>query len=352
MGAISGRYDGRMIANRRVTIRDVAQAAGVSTTTVSDALSGNGRLPAATRRRVAAVAGRLGYRANPAARSLRGQRVGGIGLYLPDEAGNFAYYLELAAGAASQALAHGLALTLIPRSPDPARLTAFPLDGLAAVDPVSGDPVVRAFSQLGIPVVTCERDLTPGAEHAGRVEGDYRPAMTDLLDHLAGQGALRVALIAPGPETAWGLELRASYQAWCLAQERPELLFDVPFPASPELVHDAAMGALRAAPSADAVVSGIDGGAIGALIAAAEFGRRVPEDLLVASCVDSPALRACSPAITALDLRPDEMGRRLAGLLHSLLDSALPPGTVQVVQARLVVRASTARVPAPVPIPD
>ena len=31
-----------------------------------------------------------------------------------------------------------------------------------------GDPVVRAFSQLGIPVVTGERDLTPGAAHAGR----------------------------------------------------------------------------------------------------------------------------------------------------------------------------------------
>ena len=54
-------------------------------------------------------------------------------------------------------------------------------------------------------------------------------------------------------------------------------------------------------------------------------------------------LRACCPAITALDLRPDEMGRRLAGLLHSLLDSALPHGTVQVVQARLIVRASTSR---------
>ena len=336
-----------MVAKRRVTIRDVAQAAGVSTTTVSDALSGNGRLPATTRRRVAAVAGRLGYRANPAARSLRGRRVGGIGLYLPDEAGNFAYYLELAAGAASQALAHGLALTLIPRSPDPARLTAFPVDGFAAVDPVTGDPVVRAFAQLGIPVVTCERDLTPGAEHAGRVEGDYRPAMTDLLDHLSAQGALRVALIAPGPETAWGLELRAAYQAWCSAQGRAELVFDVPFPASPELVHDAAMRALRADPPSDAVVSGIDGGAIGALIAAAEFGRRVPEDLLVASCVDSPALRACSPAITALDLRPDEMGRRLAGLLHCLLDGALPHGTVQVVQTRLVVRASTSRKPEP-----
>jgi hypothetical protein len=37
------------------------------------------------------------------------------------------------------------------------------------------------------------------------------------------------------------------------------------------------------------------------------------------------------------------MGRRLAGLLHSMLDSVLPPGTVAVAQARPVVRAGTSR---------
>jgi DNA-binding LacI/PurR family transcriptional regulator len=342
MSAMSG-----MPARRRVTIRDVAQAAGVSTTTVSDALSGNGRLPADTRTRVAAVAGRLGYRANPAARSLRSQRVGSIGLYLPEEAGNFAYYLELAAGTASEALAHGMALTLIPPSPEPAKVTAFPLDGVAAVDPVAGDPVVRAFSGLGIPVVTCERDLTPGAEHAGRVEGDYRQAMTALLDHLASQcppgRPPRVALIAPSPETAWGMELRAAYRAWCAAGDRPELLYDVPFACSPELVRAAAVQALRADPAPEAIVSGIDGGAIGALVAAAEAGRRVPNDLLVASCVDSPALRSCTPAITALDLNPDEMGRRLASLLHALLTGTVQAGASEVVHASLVVRESTTR---------
>jgi DNA-binding LacI/PurR family transcriptional regulator len=334
-----------------VTIRDVARAAGVSTTTVSDALSGNGRLPAATRERVAAVAVRLGYRANPAARNLRRQRFGGIGLYLPDNAASFTYYLDLAAAAASEALAHGLALTLIPRCPDrfPVKafpVAAFPVDGIVAVDPVAGDPLVRAFSQLGIPVVTCERDLTPGADHAGCVEGEYRSTMTGLLDHLAGQGAARVALVAPRPQIAWGLELRAAYEAWCAAGSRPSAVYDVPFPCSPEAVRDATVQALRARPAPDAVVSGIDGGAIGALVAAAEIGRRVPEDLLIASCVDSPALRACSPAITALDLQAAEVGRRLAALMHALLEGHLPPGTVQQVPSRLLVRASTRRIAA------
>ncbi|MFC8129420.1 LacI family DNA-binding transcriptional regulator, partial [Streptomyces sp. NPDC057302] len=45
----------------RAGIRDVAAAAGVSITTVSDALNGKGRLPDATRRHVREVAERLGY---------------------------------------------------------------------------------------------------------------------------------------------------------------------------------------------------------------------------------------------------------------------------------------------------
>jgi hypothetical protein len=45
-----------------------------------------------------------------------------------------------------------------------------------------------------------------------------------------------VALIAPGPETAWGLELRAAYQAWCAAWNRAELLYNVPFAATLRLL--------------------------------------------------------------------------------------------------------------------
>lgn len=334
-----------MVVRRRVTIRDVAQAAGVSTTTVSDALSGNGRLPDVTRARVASVAERLGYSASPAARSLRGQRAGAIGLYLPDEAGNYAYYLELAGGAASAALIYGLALTLIPRSDDLARVTGFPMDGVAVIDPADGDPVVRALSGLGIPVVTCERDLTPGAAHAGVIEGDYRPTVTTLLDHLADQGASRVALIAPGPQTAWGLDMRTAYQQWrerAADGSRPDLTYEVPFPPSPELLREATRRAVRATPAPDAVVSGIDGAALGALLAAVDLGLRVPEDMLVASLVDSPALRASTPAITALDLRPADMGRRLATMLHALIEGSVSPGTAELLEPRLILRESTA----------
>jgi DNA-binding LacI/PurR family transcriptional regulator len=333
-------------ARRRVTIRDVARAAGVSTTTVSDALTGNGRLPSATRTRVSEVAESLGYQANPAARSLRGQRSGSIGLYLPNEAGNYAYYLELASGAASEALKHGLALTLIPQASDPARVTGFPMDGVAVIDPAAGDPVVRSLSGLGIPVVTGERDLTPGAAHAGVVQGDYRPVLAELFGHLAAQGAERIALIAPGLETSWGLDMREAYREWRAGAPdgaRPELIYDVPFPPSAERLREATVAAVRATPAPDAVVTGIDGAAVSALLAAIEAGLRVPEDLLIASLVDSPALRGCTPAITALDLVPAEMGRRLATMLNALIDGTIAPGATETIQPRLHLRESTAR---------
>src|SRR4051794_13811840 len=55
----------------RVTLRDVAEQAGVSVTSASEALNGRGRVSAATRAHIEQVAADLGYRPNPSARSLR-----------------------------------------------------------------------------------------------------------------------------------------------------------------------------------------------------------------------------------------------------------------------------------------
>jgi len=71
---------------KRPTIHDVASAAGVSVTTVSDALNGKGRVDPATRKRVAQVVQSLGYRANRHARGLRSRLSGALGLLLPVDA--------------------------------------------------------------------------------------------------------------------------------------------------------------------------------------------------------------------------------------------------------------------------
>jgi DNA-binding LacI/PurR family transcriptional regulator len=106
---------------KRPTIHDVAIAAGVSVTTVSDALNGKGRVDPATRTLVGEVVERLGYRANRHARGLRLGRSAAIGLLLPvdadgrsDAALSVDFYIRLASAAAATTFSHGQALMLPP----------------------------------------------------------------------------------------------------------------------------------------------------------------------------------------------------------------------------------------------
>src|SRR5436305_1797030 len=105
---------------RRVTIRDVADAAGVSISTVSHALSGRRPISTATKERVFAAAAELGYGADPHARALRTGRSGLIGLILrPRDAihGSMAgteTFTRLLGAIATTVLEHKLGLVHVP----------------------------------------------------------------------------------------------------------------------------------------------------------------------------------------------------------------------------------------------
>jgi DNA-binding LacI/PurR family transcriptional regulator len=335
------------VSERRATIRDVARAAGVSTTTVSDALNNRGRLPDATRERVSAVAEQLGYRARAAARALREGRSGQIGLYCPflgEIHGGLAgtgYYMDLAMGAAEASLGRDLALVLLPAGLAPERLAGADVDGLLVADPLRDDPGLRLLAERGATIVTCERDPTPGAAHAGCVRSDHAAALRELLDHLSRAGARRIALVAAGEETDWSAALGAAHRAWCAEHGAPAVRARVPISPRPEYAERATAELLALSRPPDAIVCAPDGGAAAVVRALAAHGRRVPDDVLVASCVDGPAIASADPPVTAIDLQPALAGRRGASLLADLLAGRAAPGTEQQVPTRLVPRPST-----------
>jgi DNA-binding LacI/PurR family transcriptional regulator len=330
-----------------VTIRDVAREAGVSVTTVSDALNDRGRLPDSTRERIREVAARMGYRARASARNLRTGRTGQIALYcsflteVPGGMAGLGYYMALAMGAAEVALAEDLGLVLLPTGLTPERLSAIDVDGLIVADPVMGDDAVQSVTALGLTVVTCERDPTPGAAHAGCVSSDHRAAMRELLEHLAERGARRIGLIAAGDETAWTQELRAEYDAWCAQTSSPQLFERVAVSPEPRYTARATAALLDAPAPADGIICAPDGSAPHALRVIEERGLRVPDDVLLASGVDGPLMTAATPQVTAIDLAPDELGRRAAALLAGILRGDRPAGAEEDLPTRLVVRAST-----------
>lgn len=326
-----------------MSIRDVAHAAGVSTTTVSDALSGRGRLPQATRDRVAKIAAELGYTANPNARWLRSGRTGAVGLYVPESTFGLEYYMRLALGATDEAFTHGLALTLVPTWRSGSDPPALHLDGAVISDPMLGDPMLARLGTLGIPIVTCERDVTPGADHAGLAKGDHRHGITLLLDHLAERGATRIAVLCPGDDTSFGQDIRAAHRDWCAARGVPHLLYGLPFAVRAEHVTHAVGAALASPARPEALIVVPDGGLAPALQALHTAGLSVPDDILLASYVDSSALGAMPVPVTAVDLAPREMGQVAVRLLADLVEGRSEPGQVVDVPVRLMVRSSTSR---------
>ena len=144
----------------RVSIRDVAREAGVSVTTVSHALNGKGRLNAETRKRVREVADRLGYRPNPAARSLVSGHTGLIAAIpsLPRELRvdftEFGFFSELITAATGVAVGRDQALVVSPPGADWFIWDRVPLDGVIVIEALKKEGLFDSIKVMvgGAPV--------------------------------------------------------------------------------------------------------------------------------------------------------------------------------------------------------
>ncbi|SCK32113.1 transcriptional regulator, LacI family [Streptomyces sp. ScaeMP-e48] len=371
------------VTSRTVTLLDVARAAGVSKSTVSDALQGSGRVAKATRERVRAVAEELGYRPNSAARRLRRSSTGAIGLHLPQTATRLDYYMNLAFGAVARAQEEGLDVVLLAPAGGASGRVASRVDGLLVIDPEVGDSAVPGLLDAGVPVVTGERYLGPAAAPSGAVICDNAASLTALLDHVTERGARHPAVLAPAGTSAWATALRATAASWGQEHGVAVALRTVPFAATPQEAEETTLALLRTDPAVDAVICAPDGAAPGVLRAAATAGRTVGTvsdrtagsttsdrtagsptsgrtagsttsgrtgeagahprtPLLVASCVDGTATRSAEPPVTAVDLRPAAYGRACAELLCDILAGRTAPDTVRRHAWALETRASTA----------
>ncbi|MER6988892.1 LacI family DNA-binding transcriptional regulator [Saccharopolyspora hirsuta] len=332
---------------RRVTIRDVAERAGVSISTVSHAFSGSRPISQATRDRIFRAAAELGYDPNPSARSLRTGRSGIIGLILrprfalsgtPDRAETFN---RLVGSVATEMLRRKVGLIHVPDLHDPS-VSSVPMDGCIVAHPYGADEVLAELLRRGVPVVTIEED-PERPEFTWTVRLDYTTVVTALLDHLLDQGAGSIALLTGTEDNAWNRRSRETYLAWCERHgraARTELL-------SEGLSVDDAAATIRpllASPDRpDAVVVDTsDFAAIAAEIAAAE-GIRVPEDLMIASLTDTEHSRSAVPPITAMDLNHERLAENAVELMLSRLAGAETPTEAQVLAPALRVRASTQR---------
>lgn len=330
----------------RSGIKEVARVAGVSVTTVSHALNGKGRLTGETREHVRKVAADLGYRPSNTARNLVSRRTGLLAFVLSPTAGvtkgirDFEYFTQLMLGATTTALELGYALVLTP--PDHGLDSELKVDGAIVVDPARGDPLLKRMRANKVPVVSTGRDLD-APDFRYWVDNDHVSGARSVLDHLQRQGAERIALLTSPADISYTHDTEQAYCDWCEAhgveveirRARGAPTESEGFARATELLN------LPEPP--DAMYATYGRLAFGAAVAADALNVGVPDELkLVMTATESATANTSPVPLTAINLNPDQIGRRAAELLVALVEDtdAKPPAPIP---TRLVARTSTRR---------
>jgi DNA-binding LacI/PurR family transcriptional regulator len=359
--AESVKRDDRRGRSTRPTLATVAEAAGVSRTTASNAFNRPDQMTPQLRERILDTARALGYPGpDPAGRRLRQGRAGAIGVLLTERL-SYAF-----ADSAAVAFLEGLArrcedaaeaMTLIPlpRGKEGANVVREALvDAICVYSMPDGHPAVDAALQRRIPVVVVD---APRLDAATFVGVEDRVGARALADHLTALGHRRVAIITPtvaldGREGRVDEErLRAN--AYHVDRERLEGLregleaagipwLEVPIEEranSQEAGATAARLLLAESPRPTALVATTDLLALGALRGARSLGLEPPADLSVVGFDDIPEAARSQPPLTTIRQPLVEKGSIAGDRLFALLDGTAASDAVLPVE--LIVREST-----------
>ena len=340
---------------QKVTLRDVAAAAGVSAGTASNALNDSPLVRPETRERVLAAARRLAYVPDRKAARLRHGRSECIAVAYGSCSPNFAngtFYGLVVRGITEVLEDHGYTMRLV-RLPDEAapagqrggrrQLSSHDVDGLLVLN-WDDATQVQPLREVGVPLVAVD---VAGA-HLGvpSVDNDDRGGVVSAIDYLVGLGHRRIAFLNGPLDSPFDREALAGYLAAC---DRHGLLIE------PRLLRTshysvasgrAAMAEVLAGGAPPTAVFAVDDeSAAGAMQAIHDAGLRVPDDVSVVGMDDVPLAAALQPALTTVRIDMEELGRRGAEMLLRIVAGESPEPSHVVLPTTLVVRESTAPPP-------
>lgn len=338
---------------KRLTIRDVAKVAGVSTQTVSRVINKHPDVAASTLTRVRAVIQDLGYAPDILARSLIRGRSYTLGVV--------AYGLEfygpsrLLTGIEQQAAELGYSIMLhLVHQPELAdaktlleTLHARRVDGVIWAIPEIGDNRRRAteISAAGPPLVFVNGDPDSVGLPLSAIDNTAIGRMA--TEPLLKGGARKVGIIT-GPADWW--EAQQRLRGWRQALDDFGLTADETLIAagdwSAESGRSAGRELLKSHPNIEAVFASNDQMALGLMFAAHSMGRRLPDDLAVVGVDNIPEAALFWPPLTTVRQRLREAGAAAVCMIDTLIaENREEPVPVRIpstlLQPELIVRAST-----------
>jgi DNA-binding LacI/PurR family transcriptional regulator len=342
---------------RRVRLRDVAERAGVSVGSASQAFGRPELVSEEVRKRVLDAANELGYPGpDPVARRLRTGRAGAIGVIFAERLGY--QFTDPTAPAFLRGIARGMeealtGLLLIPDSryrEEAARtVREAAVDGFIIYSTPQNDPRIEAALARRLPIVTVDQ---PRGAETPFVGIDDRGAARSAAQYLRELGHERVAVLSfvttldPGAalELDLTVERLRGYEeglgpAWDAALVRTCR------PNAPEPAREATLELLRTPTPPTAILAMSDILAIGALEAAAELEVAVPARLSVVGFDDGPAAEHAAPPLTTVAQPNEEKGRLAAQWLLEDVERKRTPRRRRrrkILPTKLIVRESTA----------
>jgi DNA-binding LacI/PurR family transcriptional regulator len=338
----------------RATIVDVARLAGVSKGSVSVAFNDRPGVSPRTRARILSAAAELGWEPSHRARALSVSRAFALGLVVarpPSLLGADPFFPPFIAGVETVLSERGQALVLQVVLTEEAEEAGYRrlaregrVDGVFVSDIRRGDTRIALLEEIGLPAVTLNRPAVPTPFPA--VCLDDRPGVTASVGHLADLGHSSIAHVA-GPsrylhsarrQEAWRRALRATGLT-----EGPLERTDFSAASGAE----ATRALLGRSPRPTAIIYANDAMAIAGLAVARDLGLVVPDDLSVVGFDDSSLSAHVHPALTTVSTNAFDWGQRAAATLLDLVEGGGPVADVELPEAKLVVRDSTA--PAPLP---
>ncbi|HEX2155052.1 MAG TPA: LacI family DNA-binding transcriptional regulator [Acidimicrobiia bacterium] len=339
---------GDAAARKPPTLRDVAERAGVHPATASRALNPAlpGRISPETTRKVQEAARVLGYRPDPAARSLRTRRSGVVGVVVPDLMNPV--LPPIVRGIEETLWEVGLACLLADTDNRSDREEAFVeemlgrrCEGLIVATAARDSSAVASLEGLGIPTVLVTREI----DHSPFpfVGGDDASGVAAAVEHLVALGHRRIAYVTGPPNLSTTMRREQAFVE-ALTRHLPEARVVVhhtdgfTVPAGKK----GAVDVLTLVEPPTAILAGNDMMALGVYETLDAHGLSCPGDISVVGHNDMPFMSAVRPPLTTVAIPQYDVGVEAARILMSLRAGEPPKATRRLLPTRLVVRGSTA----------
>lgn len=312
------------------TIYDIAAEAGVSITTVSRVLRGEGKVSPKTREKVEAVIARRNYRPSSIARGMTSKKTNTIGIVLPKLLNP--NYAMIFTGAYDEARRHGCSVNMFPwksisgQDQNPALMLAERrLDGVIIcveyLPPEQNEKLLRSLRELGqyMPIVLI--GCVPSYFEYPTISYNMAEIVEKEVGYLIGLGHERIALIGGIAEDHDEFRRDIGYEAGLQAAKLPCVssyrVYCGGTTQEGEAAFDQMLDQLQPAYWPTAVIALNDLVAMGCMAAARRHGLALPRDLSIIGCDDLFCAPYLTPALTSVDMHQQQLGGRAVEMLLS-----------------------------------